>query len=62
MIIAIIKIETGLALVQEFRNATSETAAVVDFCNEYSPPLNTGDYLGVNAGSIDLQKNWGWDF
>jgi hypothetical protein len=62
MIVAVIKIETGLALVQEFRNATSETTAVVDFCNEYSPALNTADYLGVNGDSVDLQVNWGWDF
>ena len=62
MIAGIIKTETGLSLVQEFRKADSEALAVSEFCNEYSPPLNTADYLGVNAGSIDLQKNWGWDF
>ena len=62
MIVGIIKIGTGLSTVQEFRTATDETTAVSDFCNEYSPVLDTADYLGVDAGSTDLQKEWGWDF
>ena len=62
MIVGIVKIGAALEGLEEFRNAVDETTAVSDFCNEYSPVLNTADYLGVNAGSTDLQKNWGWDF
>ena len=62
MIVAIVKIETGLEVVQEFRKAIDEITAVNDFCNEYNPTLNVSDYLGVNADSLDLQSNWGWDF
>lgn len=62
MIVAIIKTETGLSAVQEFRTALDEATAVSDFCNEYTPPLTDSDYLGVNGDSTDLQINWGWDF
>ena len=62
MIVAIIKIEVGLSVVQEFRNANNEETAISGFCNEYTPALNTADYLGVNADSLDLKKEWGWDF
>ena len=62
MIVAIIKTETGLSAVQEFRNAEDEATAVSDFCNEYTPPLTDSDYLGVDGDSTDLQVNWGWDF
>lgn len=62
MIVGIVKIETGMEIVQEFRKAVDELTAVNDFCNEYNPALNVADYLGVNADSLDLQSNWGWDF
>ncbi len=62
MIVGIIKIGTGLVALEEFRKAVDEATAVSDFCNEYSPILNTADYLGVNGDSTDLQINWGWDF
>ncbi len=62
MIVGIVKIGTGLSALEEFRIAVDEATAVSDFCNEYSPALNTADYLGVDGGSVDLQKKWGWDF
>ena len=62
MIVGIVKITTKLTALEEFRNASDELTAVNEFCNEYNPPLNTADYLGVNGDSLDLQQNWGWDF
>ncbi len=62
MIVGIVKISAGLKALEEFREATDETAAVTQFCNEHTPQLLESDYLGVNADLIDLQKNWGWDF
>jgi len=62
MIVGIIKKSDGLISLEEYRNATDETSAVSTFCSEYSPALSVADYLGVNADSIDLLKNWGWDF
>jgi len=62
MIVAIIKIETGLSAVQEFRTSLDESTAVSEFCNEYTPALDTANYLGVDGDSTDLQKNWGWNF
>lgn len=62
MIVGIIKKSDGLVSLEEYRNATDETSAVSTFCSEYSPALSVADYLGVNADSIDLLKNWGWDF
>ena len=62
MIVAIIKIETGLSAVQEFRTSLDESTAVSEFCNEYTPALDTANYLGVDSDSTDLQKNWGWNF
>jgi hypothetical protein len=62
MIVGIIKIGTGLVALEEFRKAEDESLAVDEFCSEYSPTLDTSDYLGVNGDSLDLQKNWGWDF
>jgi hypothetical protein len=61
MIVGIIEIGSGLVALEEFRSALDEATAVSDFCNEYTPVLNTSDYLGVNADSVDLQKSWGWD-
>ncbi len=62
MIVGIVKISAGLTALEEFRNAPDELAAVAGFCSEYDPPLNTGDYLGVNGDGVDLTKLWGWDF
>lgn len=62
MIVGIIKIGTGLVALEELRKADSEELAIVEFCNEYTPPLSTADYLGINGNSLDLQKVWGWDF
>ncbi len=62
MIVGIVKVGSGLMALEEFRNAVDETTAVNMFCNEYNPALDTDDYLGINADSVDLQKNWGWDF
>ena len=62
MKVGIVKIGTGLVALEEFRNGSNELTAVSEFCNEYNPPLNTADYLGVNGDSLDLQQNWGWDF
>lgn len=62
MIVGIIKIGTGLVALEEFRAATDEATAISSFCNEYTPPLITSDYFGVDADSIDLAKYWGWDF
>ena len=62
MIVGIVKIGAGLVALEEFRKADSEELAIDEFCNEYTPSLNTADYLGVDASSIDLAKSWGWDF
>ncbi len=62
MIIGIVKIGAVLTALEEFRNAPDESAAVAGFCSEYTPPLNTSDYLGINADGIDLTKTWGYDF
>lgn len=61
MIVGIIEVGSGLVALEEFRTAVDETTAVSEFCNEYTPALNTSDYFGVNADSVDLQKSWGWD-
>ena len=47
MIVAIVKIGTGLVSVEEFRYALDEVEAVSDFCTEHSPPLNTSPQLVV---------------
>ena len=62
MIVGIVKISAGLTTLEEFRTATDEATAVTNFCNEYTPVLNTADYLGINGDSLDLTKSWGWNF
>lgn len=62
MIVGIIKKGGGLVALEEFKKATDEATAVSEFCSGYSPALSVADYLGVNSDSIDLLKNWGWDF
>ena len=62
MIVGIIKTGSGLTALEEFRKASDKDAAIIDFCNEHDPALNTADYIGINGDSLDLQKNWGWDF
>ncbi len=62
MIVGIVKIGSGLIALEEFRNSVDEATVVSAFCNEHNPILDTADYIGINADSIDLQKNWGWDF
>ena len=62
MIVGIVKIGAALTALEEFRNATDEATAVGEFCNEYTPSLNQSDYLGVDGGSVDRSKLWGWDF
>lgn len=62
MIVAIIKTGATLTPVDEFRKATTEAEAVTEFCNENTPPLIEADYLGVNGDSLNLSKNWAWDF
>ncbi len=53
MIVGIVKISSGLEPLEEFRNAIDEATAVNVFCNEHNPVLDTGDYLGINADSVD---------
>ena len=62
MIVGIVKISAVLTALEEFRNAPDESAAVASFCNDNVPPLNTSDYMGVNADGVDLTRLWGWDF
>lgn len=62
MIVGIVKIGTGLIALEEFRNAETIAEAVSAFCNENSTPLNTSDYLGIDASSNDRTKLWGYDF
>jgi len=50
MIVAIMRVGTGKVVVQEFREAASESDAVTAFCNEYSPPKTPSDYLGYDTG------------
>mgnify|MGYP001465795542 CR=1 FL=1 len=50
-----------VGLTPEFREAVDEATAINTFCNG-TPPLNIGDYIGVNADSVDRTKLWGWDF
>lgn len=61
MIIGIIKVGNGLVPVEEFRNAVDVESGVADFCNEYDPPLNESDYIGVNGDSLNLSKQWAYD-
>lgn len=69
MIVAIVNqtVPSGVRGVEEFRIAASTAAAVSAFVNEYSPPLNAADYLGVDTGWAQLQfpapgAVWAWDF
>lgn len=62
MIVAIVKVDTGIQPVIELRPASSESAAVSDYCNEYTPPLNPADYFGGDAGALDPLFFWSYNF
>jgi len=62
MIVAIIKIDTGLQPVIGFMPAANEAAAVTAFCASYIPPLDPNDYLGVDAVGVDRLLPWNYDF
>lgn len=48
---------SGTTRVEEFRESVSTAQAVSDFCNEYSPALNTADYVGHDTGWSAVQAN-----
>ena len=51
MIVAITAESTsGQTNVEEFRDAETTAAAVTAFCNDYTPPLDPADWLGVDTG------------
>ena len=62
MIIAIIKIDSGVVNVEEFREDVNIPSGIINFCNNHSPPLNANDYTGKDASALDLDKQWAWDF
>jgi len=62
MKVAIVKSDIGLVPLEEFRDAVNITTAVLNFCNEYTPPFNVADYTGIDATAIDLSKQWSYDF
>ena len=62
MIVAIVKVDTGIQPVIESRTATNEADAVAAFCSEHSPPLDPADYFGGDAGALDLLLFWAYDF
>lgn len=67
MLVAIIKVGTGIVVVEEFRMAADEATAVDDFCTEYTPPLNPVDYLGYDTGWSTFQPpapthRWAYNF
>jgi len=62
MKVAIVKNHIGLVPLEEFREAVDVTTAVLNFCNEYTPPFNVADYTGIDATAVDLSKQWSYDF
>jgi hypothetical protein len=64
MIVAIIETAvSGVASVEEFRDTVDEATAISNYCNDYSPPLDTGDYTGYDiGGSIQPAPAGGWHY
>lgn len=69
MIVAIVNQTNpvGIVRVDEFREAVSPGAAVDAFVNDYNPPLNPADWLGVDTGWVQYQPpapdyTWAYDF
>lgn len=59
---AIIKNETGISPVEEFRNADDATIAVSGFVSRYTPPLVASDYIAEDAASIVIPNGpWAWN-
>jgi len=65
MIVAIASSAAGQQPVIEFRQAADTASAVLAYCNEYSPPLDPADFVGVDTGWSDpdprLGYIWAWD-
>lgn len=69
MIVAIVNqtVPVGVVFVEEFLEAVDETTAVSVYCNGYTPPRNTADYLGFDTGWAEFVNpgpffRWGYDF
>lgn len=64
MIVAIAPAGTGIVPIEELRMAVDTATAVSNFCNEYSPPKLTIDYIGHDTGWTEPQAPTGdrWKF
>jgi hypothetical protein len=67
VIAAVAKNTPPLSKVEEFRIALSPAEAVTLFVNEYNPPLDPADYVGVDTGWSAVQTPaegfvWAYDF
>jgi len=62
MIVGIVRVDTGVVPLEEFRPAEDTSTAVTDFCSSNTPSLDPNDYLGVDGSGVDLSKSWAWDF
>ena len=58
-IVAIIPVGSGQVQIEEYRFADTPTDAVAGFCNDYTPPKLTTDYIGHDTGwaSVPAEKH-----
>ena len=56
MIVAIAPAGTGQVLVEEFREGADVAAAILAFCNAYTPPKNPADWVGLDTGWTEYQQ------
>ncbi len=65
MIVAIAESSASVVPVLEFRQAASTAAAVTDYVNDYTPPRDPADYVGIDSGwspgASELQSWWAVD-
>jgi len=65
MIVAIAEASATAVPVLEFRQAATTADAVTDYVNDYTPPRDPADYVGVDSGwsprAPELQSWWAVD-
>jgi len=65
MIVAIAEASASVVPVLEFRQAATTADAVTDYVNDYTPPRDPADYVGVDSGwspgASELQSWWAVD-
>ena len=65
MIVAIAEASASVVPAREFRQAASTADAVTDYVNDYTPPRDPADYVGIDSGwspgAPELQSWWAVD-